>query len=81
MKKTKQSAIAEVTHDLIEKAGEKMESVKESLIAGKDKAVAIMEEKIEAAKKVIHDHTAPATRSAKKKVLFFLMGPPIVPPY
>jgi hypothetical protein len=68
MKKTKQSAIAEVTHNLIEKAGEKMEAVKESLIAGKNKVVATVGEKMEAAKKVIHDHTTPAKKSAKNKV-------------
>jgi Icc-related predicted phosphoesterase len=44
-----------------------VEAVKDSLIAGKDKVVAIVEEKMEAAKKVIHDHTAPAKKSVKKK--------------
>jgi hypothetical protein len=69
MKKTKPGVIATATHDLLEKAGEKVESVKDSLIAGKDKVVAIVEEKLEAAKKVIHDHTAPAKKAVKKKVV------------
>ncbi|HLY72339.1 MAG TPA: hypothetical protein VKR53_21560 [Puia sp.] len=69
MKKTKPGVIAAVTHDLLEKAGEKVEAVKESLIAGKNKVVNIVEEKVEAAKKVIHDHTAPAKKTVKKKVV------------
>jgi hypothetical protein len=68
MKKSKPGVIAEATHHLMEKAGEKMDAVKESLVAGKNKVIAIVEEKMEAAKKVIHDHTAPAAKSAKKKV-------------
>src|ERR1700683_4127778 len=75
MKKTKPSGIGEVAEKLMEKAGEKAEALKESIIAGKDKVVAIVEEKIESAKKVIHDHTAPKGRAKKKQVVAVKKAP------
>jgi hypothetical protein len=43
--------IATAAHDLLEKAGEKVEAVKDSLIAGKDKMVTIVEQKNGSSKK------------------------------
>ena len=46
-------------HSLAEKASEKTAAIKEGLIEGKNKLLAVVEEKYESAKKAIHDMTAP----------------------
>ena len=70
MNKQKKPTKEEPHHSIMEIAGEKAIAIKDGIMEGKDKLVAVASEKFESVKKAIHDFTAssPKPKAAAKKI-------------